>query len=290
MLGETLAGLLPLVEEMLASGIVAAGDTAFLFRHPLLGRAVGEMIPRPARSALHRQFGEVLLRRGESAAAATCHLLEAASTGDHVSLTGLDGAAAELLPSAPRTAARLAQRALELTQARRPGRAVPFGRGGRSAHRGRTARTRGPYRAAGPGPAGHGAGRGPLPLRAVRDPVGEWPARAGPGPRPRPSWPSRTARRRARCRDHGPVAGAGRGGRRGDAQRLAASVLRVPSQHRSQAVAAALVARALADWDSGQVCPGPGAAARGSRQRRAVPGRCPRRPAPAGPRGRPWPT
>ena len=121
MLGDTPAGLLPLVEETLAAGMVVADDAAFSFRQPLIGRALGQLVPRPARSALHRQFGELLLRRGESPAAAASHLLEAATTGDGASLAGLDNAAAELLPAAPQTAARLALRALDLTYPDAPG-------------------------------------------------------------------------------------------------------------------------------------------------------------------------
>ena len=120
MLGDTPAGLLPLVEETLAAGMVVADDAAFSFRQPLIGRALGQLVPRPARSALHRQFGELLLRRGESPAAAS-HLLEAATTGDGASLAGLDNAAAELLPADPQTAARLALRALDLTCPDAPG-------------------------------------------------------------------------------------------------------------------------------------------------------------------------
>ncbi len=73
------------------------------------------MIPRPARKALHRQYGEILLARGESAARAASHLLQAAHPGDPASLAGLDTAAAQTLRSAPQTAADLALRALELT-------------------------------------------------------------------------------------------------------------------------------------------------------------------------------
>ena len=36
------------------------------------------MIPRPGRKALHRQYGEMLLTRGEPAARAAGHLLQAA--------------------------------------------------------------------------------------------------------------------------------------------------------------------------------------------------------------------
>jgi DNA-binding CsgD family transcriptional regulator len=115
MLGETPATLLPAVEEAMDAAIMTAAEHTFTFRHQLLRRAVGEMIPRPARKALHRQYGEMLLTRGESAAQAASHLLQAAHPGDPASLAGLDKAAAQTLRSAPGTAAGLAMRALELT-------------------------------------------------------------------------------------------------------------------------------------------------------------------------------
>jgi DNA-binding CsgD family transcriptional regulator len=115
MLGETPATLLPAVEEAMDAALVTAAEHTFAFRHPLLRRAVGEMIPRPGRKALHRQYGEMLLSRGESAARAADHLLQAAHPGDPASLAGLDRAVAQTLRSAPRTAADLAVRALELT-------------------------------------------------------------------------------------------------------------------------------------------------------------------------------
>jgi DNA-binding CsgD family transcriptional regulator len=115
MLGETPATLLPAVEEAMDAALVTAAEHTFAFRHPLLRRAVGEMIPRPGRKALHRQYGEMLLSRGESAARAAGHLLQAAHPGDPASLAGLDRAAAQTLRPAPRTGADLAVRALELT-------------------------------------------------------------------------------------------------------------------------------------------------------------------------------
>ena len=63
MLGETPAMLLPAVEEAMDAAIITATENSFGFRHPLLRRAVGEMIPRPGRKALHRQYGEMLLSR-----------------------------------------------------------------------------------------------------------------------------------------------------------------------------------------------------------------------------------
>jgi DNA-binding CsgD family transcriptional regulator len=120
MLGETPAMLLPAVEEAMCAAIVTATDHSFAFRQQMLRRAVSEMIPRPVRKALHHQYGEILLARGESADRAAGHLLQAAHAGDPASLTGLDQAAAQTLPSAPQTAADLALRALELTPPAEP--------------------------------------------------------------------------------------------------------------------------------------------------------------------------
>jgi AAA ATPase domain len=115
MLGQTPAALLPAVEEAMDAAIIIAAEHTFAFRQPLLRHAVSEMIPRPARDALHRQYGEILLSRGESAVRAASHLLQAAHPGDPAVLAGLDTAAAQTLRSAPQTAADLALRALELT-------------------------------------------------------------------------------------------------------------------------------------------------------------------------------
>jgi DNA-binding CsgD family transcriptional regulator len=115
MLGETPAMLLPAVDEAIGAAMMTASADAFSFRHQLLRRAVNEMIPRPARQALHRQYGEILLARGASAARAAGHLLQAAHPDDPASLARLDTAAAQTLDSDPQSAADLAHRALELT-------------------------------------------------------------------------------------------------------------------------------------------------------------------------------
>src|SRR5215472_10450342 len=121
MLGETPATLLPTIEETMDTGIMTAVGNAFSFRHQLLRRAVSEMIPRPARKALHRQYGQILLGRDETAALAAGHLLQAAHSDDPTSLADLDTAAVQALRSAPQTAADLALRALELTPPTDPG-------------------------------------------------------------------------------------------------------------------------------------------------------------------------
>ncbi|HEY1821771.1 MAG TPA: AAA family ATPase [Trebonia sp.] len=115
MLGETPALLLPAVEETMAAGITVAGENEFSFRHQLLRRALGDTIPWPGRKALHRHYAQILLGRGESAALAASHLLQAADPDNPASLADLDAAAAQTLQSAPQTAADLAFRVLELT-------------------------------------------------------------------------------------------------------------------------------------------------------------------------------
>jgi DNA-binding CsgD family transcriptional regulator/tetratricopeptide (TPR) repeat protein len=115
LLNETPATLLPTLEEVIRAGIMAATDNTMSFRHQLLARAAGDLVPCPARLALDRQYGQILLGRGDSAAVAGGHLLRAARFGDHGSVTHLDTAAAQVLRLAPHTAAELALRALELT-------------------------------------------------------------------------------------------------------------------------------------------------------------------------------
>jgi DNA-binding CsgD family transcriptional regulator len=115
MLGETPTALVPALEEALASGVVVPWQDSIAFRHDLLWHAVADAMPRAVRSALHRQFGDILLRRGGSAIPAAAHLVEGARRGDIRALAGLDRAASEVLPSSPQTAADLATRALDLT-------------------------------------------------------------------------------------------------------------------------------------------------------------------------------
>lgn len=120
MLGVTPATLLPAVEETRNAAIVAAVDHRFTFRHELLRRAIGELIPRPARTALHHQYGELLLARGESTDRAAAHLLLAAHPSDRPSLARLDQAAERTRTAAPQVTADLTTRALELTPSADP--------------------------------------------------------------------------------------------------------------------------------------------------------------------------
>ncbi|MET7330136.1 AAA family ATPase [Nonomuraea sp. NPDC005650] len=121
MLGESTSGLLPMLEEAMSAGIVEPDGGELAFRHDLLWQAVVETIPVPVRQALHRDAGEMLLRRSGSAVLAAAHLIHGASRGDATALLGLDQAAREVLRSSPQTAADLAQRALALSDPTDPG-------------------------------------------------------------------------------------------------------------------------------------------------------------------------
>jgi DNA-binding CsgD family transcriptional regulator len=252
MLGETPAALLPTIEEAMAAGIMAAADHAFSFRHQLLGRAVGDLIPAPARKALHRQYGQILLGRGESAAVAADHLLQAADPGDPGCLADLDTAAAQTLGSAPQTAADLALRALELTPPADPGalrRAVTATEALTAAGRlGQAARAAEQTLAKPVPPSAEARLR--CALSAVlcargraRDAAAEA-SRALAQPQLPPGVRDQAiaAQLQALAGLHDELAGP-----------LADTVLAGPRQRDSHAAVAALVARAVISWDNGQV-------------------------------------
>ncbi len=258
MLGVTPAALLPAVEESVDAGILVAAEDAFRFRRKLVWHAVVHMIPRPARRALHRQFGEIMLGRGGSAAQAARHLLRAAHANDPASLTGLDKAAAETLESCPKVAATLAQRSVELTD---PGDAGALPRAVAAAE------------------ALTAAGRLEHAARIVHDTL----------PQPLPLLLEarlRCALSSIRCtsglphqasaeaenvldqphlpgalRDQAIIAYlqalAGRRDRRAAAE-VAAGILGVPDEHADRVVAAALVVRAMISWDEGRIAEGLG--------------------------------
>lgn len=252
MLGDTPANLLPVMQELMDATIMTVADHAFAFRHQLLWRAVGEMIPRPTGNALHRQYGEILLARGQSADRAAGHLLQAAHPADRASVAGLDQAAMQTLGSAPQTAADLALRALELTPPADPD-ALP--------------------RAVAAAEALTAAGRLDQAAPIARDLLG----------RPLPS----AAEDRLRCALSCVLCAGGQARDAADQSQLvmarpqlpdelrdqaltahlraltglhderagpvADAVLAAPGQHASHAAAAALVTRAVIRWDGGQI-------------------------------------
>jgi DNA-binding CsgD family transcriptional regulator len=120
LLDEPAGRLLSAVEEALATQIVVARSDRLTFRHHLLWQAVTDGVPLPIRQWLHLQAGQMLLERGGSAIPAAAHFMAHPRPGTAQALAGLDRAAREVLPSSPQTAADLAMRALELTDAADP--------------------------------------------------------------------------------------------------------------------------------------------------------------------------
>jgi tetratricopeptide (TPR) repeat protein len=255
MLGETPAALLPTLEEAMDAGIMAAAGHAFSFRHQLLGRAVGEMIPRPARKALHRQYAQILLGRGDTGALAAGHLLAAAHPGDPASLADLDTAAANTLQTAPQTAADLALRALELTPPADPGalsRAVAAAEALTAAGRLDLAARTAKHTLAQPLPpiaearlrcalssvlSAHGQARDAAAEAKMALAVPQLPADLKDL--------AVAAQLQALAGLHDELAGLAAG-----------AILADPSQHDRHVVAAALVTRAVISWDHGQVAEG----------------------------------
>ncbi len=115
MLASSTAILLPALDEVIGAGVVTSLDDGLAFRHELLWRLVADSVPPPVRRALHREAGEMLLGRGDSAVTAARHLLHGAQRGDVRSIDGLVAAATAVLWNAPDAASELAVRALELT-------------------------------------------------------------------------------------------------------------------------------------------------------------------------------
>jgi DNA-binding CsgD family transcriptional regulator len=253
MLGENPAALLPAVQEAIDAAIImTAAQQAFAFRHQLLRRAVADMIPPPARTALHRQYGEMLLTRGESASRAAGHLLQAAHPGDPASLAGLDKAAAQTLGSAPQTAVGLALRALELTRPGDPA-AVPravaaaeaLAAGGRLDQAARIARE---LLAKPLAPAAEDRLRCVLSLVLCAGGLAREAADLAQLVLARPELP-RDLRDQALTAHLQAAAGL----RDELAGPVADTILAVRVQHDSHAVAAAMVTRAVISWDGGQV-------------------------------------
>jgi DNA-binding CsgD family transcriptional regulator len=113
--GEPVDHLLPALEEAERAGILVSTGGSSRFRHGLVRSAVYDAIPEPVRSALHRQFGELLLDRGGQAVAAARHLARGDGPADPATLLALDRAIAEIRVTSPEAAADLGLRALDLT-------------------------------------------------------------------------------------------------------------------------------------------------------------------------------
>ena len=123
-LGESPGALLAALDEALSAYLLVVRADGLAFRHEFVRQAVARMLAEPVQRALHGQYGRMLLARGGSAVPAAYHLLRGARPGDAEALAGLDRAVAEIAPFAPQAAAGLATGALALTLPSDPGRSV----------------------------------------------------------------------------------------------------------------------------------------------------------------------
>jgi len=114
MLGQPPAVVLTAINEGIAAGVLAADGETLTFHDGVTWRAVIEATPEPLSRALHRQFGQVLLDRGNALQAAE-HLVRGARQDDRRALRELDQVMRTVFPSAPHAAADLAACALRLT-------------------------------------------------------------------------------------------------------------------------------------------------------------------------------
>jgi DNA-binding CsgD family transcriptional regulator len=116
LLGETPARLLPDVEAALRADLLVATPDSFTFDRELVWRALAESVPRPARQALHRQIGQLLLDQGGPVTEAADHLVSAGRPAAPAALARLDCAVRSYLAAAPQAAADLALQALLLSE------------------------------------------------------------------------------------------------------------------------------------------------------------------------------
>lgn len=73
----------------MSAGIVGSAGHELAFRHDLLWEAVTESLSTAVRRALHREAGEMLLKRGGSAVPAAAHLIHSTGHGDVHALLAL---------------------------------------------------------------------------------------------------------------------------------------------------------------------------------------------------------
>jgi DNA-binding CsgD family transcriptional regulator len=112
--GRPTAGLLGMLEEAMAAGILEPRDAQLGFRHDLLREALYHDLPAPLRQGLHLDAGRALAAAGAPAEQVAEQLVRGASAGDTQAVAWLQRAARRAAPRAPAVAVELLQRALEL--------------------------------------------------------------------------------------------------------------------------------------------------------------------------------
>jgi DNA-binding CsgD family transcriptional regulator/tetratricopeptide (TPR) repeat protein len=120
-LGSQPGALVPIVNETMGATVLTDEAGRLEFRHDLIRQAISADIPPSTRVVLHRTAATAILGRNGPAAEAAAHLLQSAEPGDREAITALQRAASETAGQAPRVAAELAIRAIELMTPGEPG-------------------------------------------------------------------------------------------------------------------------------------------------------------------------
>ncbi|MFD4669847.1 LuxR C-terminal-related transcriptional regulator [Lentzea sp. NPDC058450] len=113
MLGERTSQLLGPLQEAIRAGVIDSDGDEFAFHREPVWLVVLGTVPALLRSMLHQQAATMLIERNRVEAAAV-HLVHCAKPGDEDAVRIIRDAVAGLLPAAPRTAAALATRGLEI--------------------------------------------------------------------------------------------------------------------------------------------------------------------------------
>jgi tetratricopeptide (TPR) repeat protein len=118
-LGRSVAGLIPAVDEARAAGVLAESGGSLGFRHPLIRAALYEEMPAPVRAAWHRDAGRALAEAGAPTERVARQLLRSvggdvgpAEPMDEWMLSWLARTADPLVGQAPGVAAQLLTRAV----------------------------------------------------------------------------------------------------------------------------------------------------------------------------------
>ncbi len=109
--------ILPVLTELVSTGVVGEAGKQFRFGHDLVREAVYDDIPRPARRDLHREAGRRLAEAGASTESIATQMALGASDGDAEAVAYLRRAAAEAQCRGPRVASGLLERAIEVVGA-----------------------------------------------------------------------------------------------------------------------------------------------------------------------------
>jgi len=110
--GQTPTGLLPVVEDAIAAGLLEEAGTQLRFRHGLLQQALYEGMPIPLRAALHRQAAQSLIGLRASTERVARQLLAVPDLGEEWEMDWLAANAADLASRVPEVAASLSEQAL----------------------------------------------------------------------------------------------------------------------------------------------------------------------------------